>query len=341
MDLFLGQFDHLGLRGATFLDGEASEAYIYYLARGTVLRDPEPSSGRETEIVEEQMTGLRRYADRRIELAPAHLLLTLFTHEDEQTSKVADTLPAFGSLDTAPAEAFLLQNVALPTLETHRKDEEARLPAQVEQLRVAYNLRQAELFRQRRLLKEAVENDVPAASTKLRECETELSNLDRQRREAEAVLYAAPERLRLGPVNFYAQALVLPVPAEDVERRRNDQAEQIALAEVRHREEAEGSVIEDVSNPQLKAGFDYKVLRANGSIRYIEVKGRSGQPAVTLEQNEWAQAANHPDRYWLYVVYQCDTLPTIYRVPNPFGTLLAKQTGSVRINASEIIKAAK
>jgi hypothetical protein len=73
----------------------------------------------------------------------------------------------------------------------------------------------------------------------------------------------------------------------------------------------------------------------------VEVKGRSGQPAVTLEQNEWAQAANHPDRYWLYVVYHCDTAPTLYRVPNPFGNLFARQTGAVRINASEIIKAAE
>ena len=353
MDLFLGQYDHLGLRGGTFLDGEATEPYIFYLARASVVRDtlttsppnralldpPLPLWERGVEMVDEQMTGLRRFADGRMEPAPAHLLLTLFPEDNPDLSEFGNLTGLSG--DTAPAEAFLVQNVALSALEARRKEEETRLPSQVEQLRVSYNLRQAELFRQRRLLKEAVENDVPAAGTKLRECETELSNLDRQRREAELALYAAPERLRLGPVNFYAQALVLPVPPEDVERRRNDQTEQIALAEVRRREEAEGSVIEDVSNPQLKAGFDFKVLRADGSLRYIEVKGRSGQPAVTLEQNEWAQAANHPDRYWLYVVYNCDTAPVWYRVADPFGKLVAKQTGSVRINASEIIKAAE
>ena len=345
MDLFLGQFDHLGMRGGTFLDGEATEPYIFYLARASVLREPPLTQAplhlveKGVEIVDEQMTGLRRYADGRTELAPAHLLLTLFHESTPDFGGVQGLMDLAG--DITPAEAFLVHNVALPVLEARRKEEEARLPTQVEQLRISNNLRQAELFRQRRLLKEALGNDVPAAGTKLRECETELSNLDRQRREAEAAMYAAPERLRLGPVNFYAQALVLPVPAEDIERRRNDQAEQIALAEVRRREEAEGSVIEDVSNPQIKAGFDFKVLRADGSIRYVEVKGRSGQPSVTLEQNEWAQAANHPERYWLYVVYQCDILPILYRVPNPFGRLLAKQTGSVRINASEIIKAAE
>lgn len=350
MDLFLGQTDHLSIRGGTFLDGEAAEPYIFYLVRASVLREPPspptmlaspslPQGEREVEMVDEQLTGLRRYADGRIELAPAHLLLTLFQPSGPDQRDVQDFTALAG--DTAPVEAFMLENVAIPALEKHRKEEEIRLPAQVEQLRVAYNLRQAELFRQRRLLKDAVENGIPAASTKLRECEAELNTLDRQRREAEAALYAAPEQLRLGPVNFYAQALVLPVPAEDVERRRNDQAEKIALQEVRQREEAEGSIIEDVSNPQLKAGFDFKVLRADGSLRYIEVKGRSGQPAVTLEQNEWAQSANHLDRYWLYVVYHCDTVPALYRVPNPFGRLLAKQTGAVRINASEIINAAE
>lgn len=338
MDLFLGQFDHLGMRGATFLDGEATEPYLFYLARASVLRDAEPSMGREAEIVAEQITGLRRYAGGHMDLAPAHLLLTLFPGTENRSD--FQNLTGLAG-DIAPAEAYLVQRVALPVLESCRKEEEARLPTQVEQLRVSYNLRQAELFRQRRLLKDALEKGVPAAGTKLRQCETELSELDRQRREAEAALYAAPDRLRLGQVNFYAQALVLPVPAEDVERRRNDQAEKIALQEVRQREESEGSVIEDVSNPQLKAGFDFKVLRADGNLRYIEVKGRSGQPAVTLEQNEWAQAANHPDRYWLYVVYHCDTVPILYRVPNPFGRLLAKQTGAVRINASEIIKAAQ
>jgi hypothetical protein len=206
---------------------------------------------------------------------------------------------------------------------------------------VAYNLRQAELFRQKRLLKEAVEKGVPAARTKLRDCEAELENLDRRRREAEAALYAEVDRLCLGPVSLYAQALVLPLPPEEAERRRDVQAEQVALAEVIRREEAEGSVIEDVSDPNLKAGFDLKVLRADGSLRYVEVKGRTGTAPVELTANEWAQAANHRDRYWLYVVYNCDTVPSLYRVPDPFGRLVARQVGSVRISASDIMQASE
>jgi hypothetical protein len=231
--------------------------------------------------------------------------------------------------------------VGQPALEARRQEEEERLPQRQEQLRVAYNLQQAELLRQKRLLKEAVERGVPAAQTKLRTCEAELQDLDRRRREAEADLYAAVGRMYLGPVSIYAQALVLPLPPEEAERRRDVQAEQVALDEVKRREEAEGSVIEDVSDPNLKTGFDLKVLRADGSVRYVEVKGRSGTPPVELTANEWAQAANHRDRYWLYVVYNCDTVPQVYRVPDPFGRLLAHQTGAVRINASDVMAAAE
>ncbi len=140
-------------------------------------------------------------------------------------------------------------------------------------------------------------------------------------------------------MSIYAQALVLPVPPEDVERRRDMDAEQVALDEVIRRERAEGSTIEDVSDPHLKAGFDLKVLRADGSMRYVEVKGRSGVQGIEMEANEWAQAANHPDRYWLYVVYHCDTVPELYQIPDPFGRLVARQTGAVRIKASDVISA--
>jgi len=77
-----------------------------------------------------------------------------------------------------------------------------------------------------------------------------------------------------------------------------------------------------------------------GSVRYVEVKGRSGKQAIELTANEWAQAANHRDRYWLYVVYDCDTTPTLYRVPDPFGNLLARRTGAVRIAAGDVLAAA-
>jgi superfamily II DNA or RNA helicase len=341
VDLFLGQHEHQAMRGAIFLDPEATGPYVFNLAKVLILRDSLLQAA-QPEIVEEKVTGVHHYADGRCELAPAHLLLTLFPGE-QRDKPVFSEKPGLWNLagDTASVEAFLVAELGQPALETRRREEEERLPQRQEQLRVAYNLWQAELFRQKRLLKDAVEKGVPAARTRLRECEAELEGLDRRRREAETALYGEVDRLRLGPVSLYAQALVLPLPPEEVARRRDAQAEQVALAEVVRREQAEGSVVEDVSAPHLKTGFDLKVLRADGALRYVEVKGRTGTTPVELTANEWAQAANHRDRYWLYVVYHCDSVPALYRVPDPFGRLLARQVGSVRISASDIMQASE
>lgn len=348
MDLFLGQYEHEGMRGAIFYDPDASEPYLFYLAQTQLLRDAVEGEDKAPEIAEEQMAGVRRYAAQesgdsgRIEQAPAHALLTLYPQEAEDEpdlSEHADLIDL--ATDTASVEAYLVETLALPALHARRQQEERELPQRRERLRVAYNLWQAELFRQRRLLREAVDRGVPAARSKLRACEAELDGLDRRRREAETDLYASVDALQLGPVNIYAQALVLPVPPEDVERRRDVDAERVALDEVIRRERAEGSTIEDVSDPHLKAGFDLKVLRADGSMRYVEVKGRSEVQAIQMEANEWAQAANHRDRYWLYVVYYCDAVPQLYQVSDPFGRLVAQQTGAVRIKSSDIIAAAE
>jgi hypothetical protein len=336
------------MRGAVFLDPAAAAPSVFYLAKAVVLREAEPPETlgvsetprvSESEIVDETMTGIRRHPDGRCELAPAHALLTFYPAKPEETD--FRSLGDFENLETAPVEAFAIQAVGQPALERCRGDEEQRLPQRVEQLRVATNLRMGELAQQRKLLKDAVERGVPAAASKLRNCLEELAGLDRQRRQAEAALYGAVDRLRLGPVSLYVQALVLPIPPEELERRQEVHAEEAALAEVKRREEAEGSSWEDVSDPHRKAGFDLKVTRADGSVRYVEVKGRSGRQAVELTENEWAQAANHRDRYWLYTVYNCDTAPELYAVADPFGRLLAKQTGAIRIAASQIIAAAQ
>jgi hypothetical protein len=243
--------------------------------------------------------------------------------------------------DINPVEAFLLQAVGIPALEQLKQTENERIPEQVGQLRAAYNLRSAELSNQRRLLKEAVAKEVPAAATKLRQCEAESAELNERRHQAEADLRTRVDRLRLGTPTLYAQALVLPLPPEQAAERSDAHAEAVALAEVIRREEAEGAIkIEDVSAPQLKAGFDLKVTRADGSLRYVEVKGRSGEGAVEMTVNEYIQAGNHRDRYWLYVVYHCDSVPVLYRVFNPFERLIAQQTGAVRINTRQIKTAA-
>lgn len=342
-DLFLGDFDQDGMRGGLFYDADSNAPYIFYLARTLVLRDPPHNISSAPEVVEEQVVGLRRYGNGQIDLAPAHLLMTLYPHDKQQDWPDTEEEPLWQAVsDTAPVEAFLLQELGIPAWEQLKQAENNRIPDRVAQLRTAYNLRRAELLRQRRVLKEAAQKEVPAAASKLRRCEAELAEIDERSRQAEAQLRTSVDRLRLGTPTIYTQALVLPMPPEQAAKRRDAEAEAVALAEVIRREESEGAVkIEDVSAPQLKAGFDLKVTRADGTLRYVEVKGRRGEVAVEMTMNEYIQAGNHRDKYWLYVVYNCDRAPTLYRIFNPFERLIAQQTGAVRINASEIKRASQ
>ena len=192
-------------------------------------------------------------------------------------------------------------------------------------------------LKQRLNLKEDVTRGIPAAQTKLNNCEQEIKALPKKRAEAEANLIKEIEGIQLGPVVVYVRAFVTEPPTEEIPTKTLRDAEAIAIKTAMEYEQERGAAVKDVSNPSLKNGFDLQSRHPNGEVRYIEVKGRTGVTSVELTANEWRQAANHRDRYWLYVVYDCDTEPRLYRCQDPFGNLIAKATGSMRINASDIL----
>jgi hypothetical protein len=98
------------------------------------------------------------------------------------------------------------------------------------------------------------------------------------------------------------------------------------------------SLIEDVSDPQLGMGFDLRSTRRDGSVRHIEVKGRARVGEVELTENEWNQAGNHRERYWLYVVFNCDSAtPELRRIPDPAGKGIGRPKGGVTIDVVDII----
>jgi hypothetical protein len=84
-------------------------------------------------------------------------------------------------------------------------------------------------------------------------------------------------------------------------------------------------------------GFDLRSTRPGEPPRLIEVKGRARTGEVELTPNEWAQAINHGERYWLYVVYHCETPnPRLRIIPNPAARGIAQPKGSVIIAAADI-----
>jgi hypothetical protein len=63
---------------------------------------------------------------------------------------------------------------------------------------------------------------------------------------------------------------------------------------------------------------------------------------VKLSENEWAKACNERNRYWLYAAFDCGTPhPRLLRVRDPFGKLIVKAKGGVRIDETAIFDAAE
>jgi hypothetical protein len=165
-----------------------------------------------------------------------------------------------------------------------------------------------------------------------------------------AALRREPDLVDAGPVTFLAHALVMPSARPEDRRSYDEEVERAAMALARAYEEAQGAHVRDVSTPALARaagltdcpGFDLLSKRPDGSERGIEVKGRAGVGDIELTENEWAKACNLRGRYWLYVAYDCaNPSPRLFRVPDPFGRLMASPKGGVLIDERAILQSAE
>ena len=71
-------------------------------------------------------------------------------------------------------------------------------------------------------------------------------------------------------------------------------AETIAINTAIEYERGHCAEVKDVSNPNLKKGFDLQSRYPTGEVRYIEVKGRTGIASVELTANERAASRQSP-----------------------------------------------
>jgi hypothetical protein len=87
----------------------------------------------------------------------------------------------------------------------------------------------------------------------------------------------------------------------DADTESRKEIEQIAMNTVMALEKEMGFVPIDVSN--LNVGYDIESKASDGTLRFIEVKGRQvGSNDVTVTHNEMKTAANSPDKCILAVV---------------------------------------
>ena len=344
-------------RGAIFVDPRATEAYLMHLGDveveeegrwaedgGLLARGGErDAEDAERKTLERRLLALRQGEDGKVaemSVEEVGLLQGVPDHPPGAVPLAARALTlraeALGHLD---AEAQRLADI-------RRDAVRAELPERRERVGLNFNLRGAEMARRRtELSKDAEANPEELEAVKRGQREV----VD-QRRLALAELDAAPARIVVGDVRFVAHALVVPPTGEDAERAFEAQVEEIAMGIAAEWERARGASVQDVSRPPgARAaglpdypGFDLLSESADGRRRHIEVKGRAGRGEIWMEENEWRQACQLGDEYWLYVVYRCATgEPELVRIRHPFARLLAKGAARMRITVGEVMGAAE
>jgi hypothetical protein len=130
----------------------------------------------------------------------------------------------------------------------------------------------------------------------------------------------------IADIKHHGRAYVLPHP----ERKSPEMAslvtdleiERIAIQKVIEHEEARGWQVESVESENR--GFDLISRKPHPEdshtatqVRFIEVKGRSAIGSVALTNNEYKTAARLKHDYWLYVVFNCGSQPTVYPIQDP------------------------
>ena len=102
----------------------------------------------------------------------------------------------------------------------------------------------------------------------------------------------------------------------------DEEIERIGMEIAMQYEISQGRRPEDVSKENL--GFDIR-SRGEEEVRYIEVKARRDEGPVALTMNEWFKARRFRDQYWLYVVANAATNPTLYIINNPVENLQVQE----------------
>lgn len=165
----------------------------------------------------------------------------------------------------------------------------------------------------------------PQLAGNISQCETRLDELNARREHRLADLDRECQ-CTIGDIQHVGCAWVLPHPDRASPAMapmvRDVEIERLAVQAAIAHEEAQGRQVESVE--AQNRGFDLISRRPHPEdpataieVRFIEVKGRSGVGEVALTTNEYKTAERLKNDYWLYVVYNCATMPQVHVVRNP------------------------
>ncbi|HOV80167.1 MAG TPA: DUF3883 domain-containing protein [Bacillota bacterium] len=182
------------------------------------------------------------------------------------------------------------------------------------------NMRMAELLESQQAGEQS-----PLLAANIKNTEDRLDELfdrlERRRRELEQERHCF-----IAGIQHHGRAWILPHPERTSPSIspmvRDEEIEQIAVETVIAYEKARGWQV--VSVEKENRGFDLISRKPHPEdpqtaveVRFIEVKGRASIGEVALTANEYKTADRLKKDYWLYVVFNCASLPEIYPVQDP------------------------
>lgn len=210
--------------------------------------------------------------------------------------------------------SWLYSNALQPFLEATRSERLAEVKRIAEHVELSLTELLQRADEEIGKAQEAIEHGEQGAEGRLAQAENRhaeiLARRERRRKELEQ-----QRSLTLQAVERIASVLVMPHPernSPEVRRLQpNAETEAIAMQVVIEYEKSLGRQVYDVHDKNL--GYDITSLDlSSGELRLIEVKGLSeSKGTILLTPNERRVAEDRRDCYWLYVVTNCATKPTL------------------------------
>ncbi|HEX8423304.1 MAG TPA: DUF3883 domain-containing protein, partial [Pyrinomonadaceae bacterium] len=348
---FNDKFSHLAGGASVFMDENAETPYVIHFfemaINGQPLRDG--SERRKKNELYAELVAVKE-ENGEFEIIPANVIQNLPPH--------AAPPATFQPLDVSRAADFLKSTYQLLKRAEARAERQKFVSICRDYLTRSFDarIRAAQDRAMRLQLRAEDEADSAFARDNAKRDLDELKRLKGER-------LAGLDRLEIaqtGAVRHVGTAIVLQ-PAAPVEEQMGAlceidpaarRASELAAEDfvVRHEEEW-GWTTERVGH--MKIGFDVRSISppepASGArdVRRIEVKGRTEGCPIRLTTNEWLQASQLRETYWLYVVWNPTSAnPVLHKIQDPARVLdHAKRevvtTRMIELSADAIAEAAR
>ena len=236
--------------------------------------------------------------------------------------------PSVSGLPDRPAvEVFLFEQGLKPFL----NEESAQRAKQNETIKKHIEISLNELIHRQQvtlgdlLNRRVAGENIPGLEGNISQAETHLGDLN-ERLDGRRAELEMERNCTIGDVQHMGRAWVVPHPERTSARMapmvRDDEIEHVAIQFAKEAEVARGWVVESVEDENR--GYDLRSRKPHESepgvftaVRFIEVKGRAAVGEVALSSNEYRTAQRLADDYWLYVVFDCGSKPSLKAIQNP------------------------